>query len=476
MNITVYTSFSKRKNSTKQPTGGTSVTCDIKHTNSMRTPIFHINKDDLTGGITPESIKYVKDTDHSIYYYVDDVEYVPNKFYALHCTIDPMATYKSAITGSTFFVLYSATQNSPYVPDPRIPKQSEVLVRKIDSDGGHHFHTPPLGYYVMQCIADDSDANKPLGGRFLTTYLMEERDMAYLAYQFCDTDFASSIFLSLSAAFECLTSIMYIPLNVTPIPSGQQKVNIYLGKESMYPAQGWVMSSYNNVVKLSDKFTPSWTYFDDWRMAPPYTTAELYIPGYGTVDINPLHCDTALYVDTYVDYFTGDTTAIIKGENQTSSQPDIIATLNYNIGINIPVGKYTTNAMGAVSALTTAGGNAFTAAATASPANAYATGASIGNAIVQLNSKTASVKGSTGGMSWLTDDTDNADYFLYERCVNTFNIDCMNTTHGQPLMKEVALSTLSGYCQCMDASVSINGFDADRDIINGYLNGGFYLE
>ena len=98
MNITVYTSFSKRKNSTKQPTVGTSVTCDIKHTNSMRNPTFHINKDDLTGGITPESIKYVKDTDHSIYYYVDDVEYVPNKFYALHCTIDPMATYKSSIT------------------------------------------------------------------------------------------------------------------------------------------------------------------------------------------------------------------------------------------------------------------------------------------------------------------------------------------------------------------------------------------
>ena len=469
MNITVYTSFSKRKNSTKQPTGGTSVTCDIKHTNSMRQPTFHINKDDLTGGVVPENIKYVKDTDHGIYYFVDDIEYVPNKFYALHCTIDPMATYKSAITGSTQYVCYSASCNRPYVPDPRIPKQPEILTNIFVPSEGNPYVSAPSGYYLVTCLSSDGSG---IGGRFLTTYMCDEYNVTALAQKFTDNTFKNSMFLSATDAFSCVTSVMYMPINASPVHS-TTKERIYLGDLDMgLNADGFIVSGYNNNAKFEQTFTPSWRYFDDWRISPPYTTAILYIPGYGTVDINPLHCDSNLQVTTYVDTFTGDTTSFIKGKNQADSDYNLIATLNYNIGIQIPMAQYTSNAMGTLSSLLSAGGSLLSAAVNPI-GGAYGFASSIGNAAINANSMTASVKGSTSGTSWF-DEYQQCK--LIERCVNTFNVDSMNVTKGMPLMEETTLSTLSGYCQCENASVSINGFDADRDIINGYLNSGFYIE
>ena len=478
MNITVYTSFSKRKNSTKQPTGGTSVTCDIKHTNSMRQPIFHINKDDLTGGITPESIKYVKDTDHSIYYYVDDVEYVPNKFYALHCTIDPMATYKSSITGSTQYVLYSASSYLPYIPDPRIPHEAEVFIRQIPS-GNTYFVTPPYGFYMLTTLADDPTPGNS-GGRFLTTYAIEYGDVVDLAKEFIDTDFSNVFSLKLADAYDAISSLVYIPISSTNIPKGlgETKKTVYLGNKGMTGVEGWIMDSKQCVVQLKDSIVCNFTHYDDWRLSSPYTEAAVYLPGFGVVELNPLQCAYQLDVEMNIDLFTGDCTTYLYGYNEAPLPGDVgglIGSYNYHIGIDIPVAQYTGNVMGALGAIA---GVATSAVGLAAGGPFGAVGAigmasNVGNIFLSAGSKTASIKGSVSSSSWYAN---HPTVELIERCLHVEDPAQMNATHGRPYMKEETLSNLSGYCQCMNASISINGFDADRDIINGYLNGGFYIE
>lgn len=47
---------------------------------------------------------------------------------------------------------------------------------------------------------------------------------------------------------------------------------------------------------------------------------------------------------------------------------------------------------------------------------------------------------------------------------------------GMPYFKTATLSSLSGYIQCADASVSIPGNGSEQSVVNGYLNSGFYLE
>ena len=47
---------------------------------------------------------------------------------------------------------------------------------------------------------------------------------------------------------------------------------------------------------------------------------------------------------------------------------------------------------------------------------------------------------------------------------------------GRPLMQNVALSTLSGFVKCGNASVPVNAHASERDTINNFLNSGFYIE
>lgn len=51
-----------------------------------------------------------------------------------------------------------------------------------------------------------------------------------------------------------------------------------------------------------------------------------------------------------------------------------------------------------------------------------------------------------------------------------------NDHNGRPLDAMKQISTLSGYCQCMNASVTIDGPATLEILITSYMNGGFYIE
>ena len=57
------------------------------------------------------------------------------------------------------------------------------------------------------------------------------------------------------------------------------------------------------------------------------------------------------------------------------------------------------------------------------------------------------------------------------------HIPAMQQTMGLPTMKTMALSTLTGYCQCANARVAATGAEAEElTEIDAYLNSGFYIE
>ena len=91
MNITYWTDFTKRKNSTKQPTGGTQTTVRLKEPCGIYSPTF------ICSGV-PESVKYVQAWGR--YYFVTDVTHDGPEL-IVSCASDPLATFKTAI-GSTY--------------------------------------------------------------------------------------------------------------------------------------------------------------------------------------------------------------------------------------------------------------------------------------------------------------------------------------------------------------------------------------
>lgn len=52
----------------------------------------------------------------------------------------------------------------------------------------------------------------------------------------------------------------------------------------------------------------------------------------------------------------------------------------------------------------------------------------------------------------------------------------MQNTMGVPTQKPILLSTASGYCQCSNAHVAIDGTSIEMDMIDSYINSGFYIE
>lgn len=54
--------------------------------------------------------------------------------------------------------------------------------------------------------------------------------------------------------------------------------------------------------------------------------------------------------------------------------------------------------------------------------------------------------------------------------------DIPQNTLGRPCYKNVQISTLSGYIKCAGASVDIAGLAGEKEMVNSFLNNGFYYE
>lgn len=105
----------KRINSTKQSfTSSTTLSCKLKEPCSMQSPVFEVQG--LTKGTLYNFAKF-----ENRYYWVDDVVYLTNNIQEVHCHLDVLATWKTAIGNTPAFVKYSnKTNRSRRIDDPRI--------------------------------------------------------------------------------------------------------------------------------------------------------------------------------------------------------------------------------------------------------------------------------------------------------------------------------------------------------------------
>lgn len=464
-------SFSKKRKSTKIPSGvGVTINADLKHSTSFENPIFRISGSELVG-ITPANITYVKDVDHGNYYFVENCTVWPHDVYEINCVMDPMASHRTDILNSTQYVLYSASRFYPFVPDPRVPQQAEIIAKP------HDFATVPFtegGYYVVSCVSEKDGLAR--GEEFVTNYMVNSMNLSGLVDQLVASNVFTSLINTMGKGYECITSIRFIPLSGSSVKTalGMSSLSdIILGTENMNPSQGYIFPTGSNIYSRTDTVTPTWHYSADWRLSNPYTTADLFIPGYGVVEINPLQCAYSLSVVIDCDCVTGDVTVYLYGKNEAMDPDALIATLNFNVAINIPISQLTSNPTGVISSIGVAAGAALSLSlGVGGLAAAGALAGGVGNAVVSLNTRTPSSRGALSGRAWLNPPL----MCLTERYVNTLPVDSMKVTQGMPLMEEVVLSTLSGFCQCQNAQVNLDCYAGERAEIEGILNSGFYIE
>lgn len=474
MNIRVWSSFTKRQNSTLQPgtTGSTQISCVLKEETSIRNPSF-ILADPMP------SITYVQAFGN--YYFVTDIINMDANRSEVACSLDVLATYKSSILNYTAFVERSASNYDVYLRDPALSIQQHIVTDDSTTTDISSFMNK-TGMFVSTVFTKDKG---------LVLYLTNTLDVfkgildsgCYNA-----SDIADWISSKIAAAFDLdvyIGSVKWMPLDLS---SHGLSTTLTIGpvgvKAAYIPASAVIKAaspSYR-VGSYQAISLPSAIYNDFRDSDPRFTQYSITLPGIGTVQLDSafvgscIHNSKTIYDYMMIDISTGQITHSI--QTSTNSQSVKFCELKGTIAVDVPIGKSRGNVLETIAAFV--GGTSSAASNLAggggNPGSVISgVGQSILTGVNVIEAAYCPQTSIIGGSGNHTDLYVNCDKIWINRKV--FGPKQFPTAvAGRPLMQNVQLSSLSGFCQCGNASVPVNARDADRAEINAYLNSGFYIE
>lgn len=452
MKITYWTSFSKRKNSTKQPTGGTEIDVTLKQGTSLEAPTFILSTSNAF------DIVYVSAFGH--YYFVSDVTYVHTNTFEVNCVQDVLATYKSAIGATSAFILYD-TANNVQLPDSRLAVNTTPMVTTVTQTFRSDYSA--AGSFIISIT----------GTNKVGTYVVPESTLARLLPDIT-TVFDSYIqgtgpFDAIVAAgkqlvgsgqiSENIKDVRWIPFTVTTSGVDTLRVGMYdVYSDGGIPLGGQIPANRISVQTASLSIPWRWT-GSDWRNSDPYTQIHVYIPYIGEVSYpaSVLKDTTTISVESSLDTYTGDLSVRVEAAGMT------LGCYGAQTGVNIAIGS------SGLSASRIANG-VISAAASVAAGSVTGVVASAMNACQPLSQSVGGI-GSASASGLLQ----NCQVTVITHAPAEDPSD-VSSVMGTPTYEVKTIGSLSGFVQCSDASVSISGPDADRDEINGYLNGGFFYE
>ena len=461
MTIKYWTDFSKRKNSTKQPTGGTQATVRLKEPCGIASPSF------ICAGI-PDTVKYIEAFGR--YYFVSEVTHDGAEI-VIDCVSDPMATFKSSIGSLYADVEYTSSSTNTDIADPR-NKPTNYILESVTGVGTLSGFNASGAQYILGVCSDEG----------INYYSMASSDVATL----CSNLFDKNIFSAIGNQFYDVKNLLVSCIRLPRLAvSGGDSINAaggswYLGSGHRIPDSQRLVNLFNATKTLTfptDAMGLDFSYLD----CAPYTTGMLFLPFVGVVplDVDSIAQNKSIYVRADLDLFTGD---IIYRIGRSSGS--IISTYTGNCAANVPICGSSYNAIGATQGAVTAIGGAVGLLATvategaAGAAALASSGALVGGASQVMTSLQhhTQTNGSISSYIGVSMGVDIKATVLTRRPAESLIDSSYKAVSGMPYFKGATISNLSGFVKCNGASISIPGFESDRETINSYLNSGFYYE
>jgi len=471
MNVKFYT-FNKRRNSTKQPTGsGTTVSCVLKAPTSIHDPVLEL------AGAPNVSYDYAYIGDFGRYYFVRDIVIETNGISTYYLTEDVLATHKTEIGNMRAYIAYASTGYDAMQIDSRIAvKTSRTMAGVASADILNN-----EGAYYLTVLN-----NRGGGGAsgFSRSYQLNEAAISRMCEWFGDSTVMQSLrnYFNgnpMDAVFQCI----WLPYKL--YPTGGTATTVYIGNRNNvsdgYPLQSGqtlgVVDGWPQATKTINLTIPH--IYSDFRKIEPYTTAFLYLPGIGNLDIKLSDFTTKINISVSIEILTGNITYLIFNDAGALVQSAI-----GNIASPCAMGKENTAGGKLISSIAQLAGGAVTlaaAAGTGGAAGAIGMAAGAGaalsgaaNTILAANTHAPSVTGQMGGRGSVlwpaisltlvaidTEDPDAANYIAEK---------------GRPVGDVQGIGGYSGYVQTIDAHIDCDGSAEEREEIESYLNSGIYYE
>lgn len=458
MIVTLYTNFSKRKNSTKQPQGGTQITCYMKHECSIENPVFLIDGIDL-------AVNYIGF--NGAYYFVDDIVLNKNDIYEVSCSIDVLATFKTQIGASTQFVERSASTYDDMIPDNLLSTTNEIVSVSSSTTALAFYDT--TGIYLIQTFSASGVNVYAYGNLQDISGILNNN--AYNSDAGWLDALVQTVGLNIFDVSAYVSNPVWLPVKLSAL-GGDTTTPVCVGFWNLdintYPADKHI-----HTFTIQDSGTiavPAGIYTDYRRYDSTYSRYNLYLPAVGCIPLPSIYAGNTINFTVTVDIFSGNCSYKLYSVDGAGSA--LIGKYSGQMGTQIP---YSTTRMDTLGLLQTilapdvnlgSGSGASMYAGIAQSAVNFAfdvTRATIEPAV--------SINSTAGNMTELS----NYPNIL---CTVT-NFGCKEfplAEGGRPLYEHKQINTLSGYIKCGNPSLDIAGHGTEKDQVNSYLANGFYYE
>lgn len=532
MSVTAsFYKFSKRKNSTKQPTGaGTDFSVDLKSGTSLLRPTL------LLSNSSYPDYNYCQFM--GMYYFIRDIVSVRNDLWELYLIVDPLATAKADILASTQYVCYSSQSGNSWLADMRIPvlksttaskatsalpfintngfyvlsvvggdsgvggcevfavnkSTLNALIQRVSTWSGNDItqimsgvtinppsyspptvQTPQTGADNAECFTKLIQSLKAMidsMGAVATSVQNSANDlMKKIQEASTTTGFLGNAFAN---APNCIRSCIWVPFDLASFTGNSG--TIYLGKYDTNQGGFKV-----NPSPTSGSVTVSipW-HFSDWRRGV-CEDVYLYLPFVGMVSFS---ADSLTNVSSITVKYSATATdgnvcyEVIAGN-------EILGTYGGNTSTNYPIGINQQSSAGEVFTALIGGVQKTVSALVESSISPVSTVAALGKMALEIgiagydvknvqNTTHFSCVGGIGGGAGVGLDLSITCYTVaHDTIVNPSD---MKDTMGLPTMKPMLLSSLSGYCQCANAHLDAAYQEPILDAVDTYLNSGFFIE
>lgn len=514
MNVTFYSGFTKRVNSTKRPSGGTTLSVALKDDTSIESPVFRLDK-----GNNAAYMNYNYCQFNGAYYYIDDVVLTNRNIYEYHCRKDVLATERAHIMASEQYISRSTSDYDPNIIDAAYPSNGVTVNTNIKpnqaSVGGSYTGLVNLAQsaVILGVIGGNAGASITKFGAtsyYLLTIGAAANFLNYLTsdtayFQIQGTDLSEGMQKALINPFQYVVSCFVIPGQYDSI--SQQLTNIHsvynvdyiefgYGFRFNQPA-GLLVPPFDITGTQPSNIVRVWEWNIDIPNHPqmeesgsttgraylnrsPYSEHYIFAHPFGQVAINDSFIQTNRSVKIYAecDVITGKGQMIIAN----SSGNTIYSFAQGQIGISIPIAQISVDKLAVEQAemrqqSALIGGVVNTAANLAT-----------GNIVGAINSAITAFTGQAvagndalrakqpivqkGGIQ------DSLMALIRPVLLNEYNYvaPLAREKFGSPLNQPRTLSNLSGFVQ-VDSPVYGSAIRADDNLsVMQFLKGGIYLE
>ena len=500
---------SKGINSTSRViSGGVSLDCRLKEPCGLHDPVF------IVKGLSKSYNNYNFCTWRGRYYWVNEIVFLTNDIQEVHCSLDPLATYKGAIDDTYAYVQYGDAANwNHYIDDVRISPELEAPEWEDTQVFDACDKWSQTGVVVMRYMDCSTDAGVKVISMTPSAFAGMLEDLTKSITPSMTVAELTSMFGGQGSWRDCILSARWMPINIATSGSS----TIHLGgipctvKHYDYSNDIVPIYAYSKLISLD------WSAFNDWPFAKTsrWTSLQIYTPiGYAEIPIDYLRNQSSLYYRFAINCATGETAIKISDENNGDGY--CYATFSGDLGVDMMgmVGSGYSNrtalgniiktgasiGMAAFSAGMSAGGAFLGGAqsvnnvegATAADAKAMGTKMQTRSLLssgidgiaggLPTGVGHSGFSGSVGGGAeklWLTSPMGQAIFTMRSfRPLLKSSYDDFCDMYGYPVNYYLQLSSVTGFCKCSGAFVrDIQGATpADISTINSYLNSGIVLE